>query len=319
MSSSATETERAAPTPLPANITSIQPGGGVVCHWELAWGRFRRAVLKKLRPGYVRRMAETMQGSTDGCPEEVIDSRDLKYYRNLCTASWPNDPFAWRERIPFARWGLAELIVMSVPLAIVTALLAWLLPSPFNWLALGPGVLLVLIVNFFRDPPRRLTLGDNLYVSPADGKVVEITKIPHDEFIGGPAVRIGMFLTIFNVHVNRMPIRSRVLSLIYNPGKFLSATKPESAIVNENMWMGLEEEQAPHRRYIMRQISGGIARRIVCDMRSGETLDQGHKFGMIKLGSRAEVIVADEPGLQIDVRVGQWIKAGKHVMCRFGK
>jgi phosphatidylserine decarboxylase len=184
-------------------------------------------------------------------------------------------------------------------------------------LAVAPGGLFLLIANFFRDPPRRLTTGNGMYISPADGKVVEISKIAHDEFIGGPAVRIGMYLTILNVHVNRMPIRSRVLRLKYNLGRFMSATNPESALVNENMWMGFEEEDAPHRKYIMRQISGGIARRIVCDIRMGEVLEQGHKFGMIKLGSRAEVIVPDLPGLEIVVPLNKWVKAGRDVLCRF--
>jgi phosphatidylserine decarboxylase len=178
-------------------------------------------------------------------------------------------------------------------------------------------VLLLLIVNFFRDPPRRLNRGAGQYLSPADGKIVEITRLEYDEFIGGPAVRIGMFLTILNVHVNRMPSASRVLSLKYNPGRFLSATKPESALVNECMWIGCEETAPGQRRYAMRQISGGLARRIVCDVRGGEAFEQGQKFGMIKLGSRAEVIVPDEAGLELVVPLGKWVKAGRDVLCRF--
>ena len=319
MPNSANHSGRTDPQPLPENIHSIQPGGGVCYDIELAWGRWRRWWLKTFRPGYVQKMAALRKGDASGCPHEILDPRDLKYYRNQCNAAWSpaDDPFRWREKIPFARWGLAELFLIGFPLLIATVLLAWLAPAPYGYLAIGPGVLFVLVVNFFRDPPRRLTTGAGLYVSPADGKVVEITKIAHDEFIGGPAVRIGMFLTIFNVHVNRMPIASRVLELKYNPGRFMSATNPESALVNENMWMGFEEEAVPHRRYIMRQISGGIARRIVCDLRMGESLEQGHKFGMIKLGSRAEVLVADVPGLEIVVPLNKWVKAGRDVLCRF--
>ena len=130
-------------------------------------------------------------------------------------------------------------------------------------------------------------------VSPADGKVVEITRLEHDEFIGGPAVRIGIFLSIFNVHLNRAPVACRVIALRYSPGEFLNALKPESAMRNENMWIGLEEEAPPHRRMVVRQISGAIARRIVCDLRPGEVLGRGQKFGMIKLGSRTELILPD--------------------------
>jgi phosphatidylserine decarboxylase len=175
-------------------------------------------------------------------------------------------------------------------------------------------VLFCLIVYFFRDPPRRVPSEAGLLVAPADGKVVEITKLPHDEFIGGPAIRIGIFLSIFNVHLNRAPVRSRVIEARYSPGQFLNALNPESAIRNENTWIGLEEESPPHRRLIVRQISGAIARRIVCSLRSGEVLDRGQKFGMIKFGSRTELILANTDDLKIEVRIGQKIRAGKTVM-----
>src|SRR5437868_6998279 len=124
MSTVTAEPLRTAAEPLPENIPSIQPGGGVCYSIELAWGRVRRWWLKTFRPGYVRRMVEVRQGDTAGCPCDVVDSRDLKFFRNQCTVSWPGNPFAWRNKIPFARWGLAELVVMSVPLAAITALTA---------------------------------------------------------------------------------------------------------------------------------------------------------------------------------------------------
>ena len=195
--------------PLPPNITSVQPGGGVCYRLELAWGRWRRWYLRTIRPAYVRHMAATRRGDTSGAPHEIIDPRDLKYCRNLCMAEWDaaDDPFAWREKIPFARWGLAELQLMAYPLAAVTVLLA-----VFGWwpLALGPGVVLALVVYFFRDPPRRVPAEPGLMVSPADGKIVEIAPVESDPFVGGPAVRIGIFLSIFNVHLNRVPCDARV-------------------------------------------------------------------------------------------------------------
>ena len=111
-----------------------------------------------------------------------------------------------------------------------------------------------------------------LLVAPADGKVVEITKLPHDEFIGGPAVRIGIFLSIFNVHLNRAPAESRVIALRYSPGRFLNAMNPESSLRNENTWIALEDQSPRRSRLIVRQISGAIARRIVCDLRPGQHL-----------------------------------------------
>ncbi len=112
-------------------------------------------------------------------------------------------------------------------------------------------------------------------------------------------MRIGIFLSIFNVHLNRAPLRARVIKLHYSPGEFLNAMNPESAIRNENLWIGLEQEDSPHRRIVVRQIAGLIARRIVCGLRPGEVVERGAKFGMIKLGSRTELILPASHDLEI--------------------
>ncbi len=301
--------------PIPSNITSTQPGGGRCYSLELAWGRLRRWSLKKFRPGYVRRMAEKRRGSLEGCPIEALDPRDLKYFKNQCDAHWAaaDDPFRWRDSVPFARWGLCELILLGAPLLAATIGLAF---TPIWYAAVVPAILLGLVVWFFRDPPRRIPHEAGLVVSPADGKLVEITQLDEHEFIGGPAVRIGIFLTIFNVHINRAPCRARVVRLHYSPGKFLNALDPESVLVNENLWIGLEEEEPPFRRFVCRQISGLFARRIVCDLRPGQTIERGEKFGMIKLGSRTELILPAE-GLTVNARVGQWLNAGRDVIARY--
>jgi phosphatidylserine decarboxylase len=314
MSPGVTESDRLEPKPLPENVRSTQPGGGVCYRIELAWGRWRRWYLKRFRPGYVARMAELRRGDASGAPHEVLDPRDLKYCRNVCHCDWAaaDDPFAWRDQLPFVRWGLAELQLMGWPLLALT-----LLAGAFAWYwAVVPAVGVALVVWFFRNPHRRIPTEAGLWVSPADGKVAEITRLENHEFIGGPAVRIGIFLSIFNVHVNRAPSRSRVIELRYHPGEFLNALDPQSAIRNENMWIGLEEEHTPHRRLVVRQIAGAIARRIVCGLRPGEVLDRGQAFGMIKLGSRTELIVPDEEGLRVEVQVGQRVKAGSTVMAR---
>ncbi len=316
MTASEAITARLEPQPLPDNFVSVQPGGGLCCRIELAWGRLRRWWLKRFRPGYVRRMAALRRGDASGAPHEILDPRDLKFCRNRCRCDWDaaDDPFRWRGRLPFARWGLAELQLMGWPLLALSVLLActWWYAAPI------PAVLLGLVVYFFRDPPRAVPTEPGLLVAPADGKVVEITRLAHDEFIGGPAVRIGIFLSIFNVHLNRAPAASRVIELRYWPGLFLNALKPESARDNENTWIGLEEEAPPHRRMIVRQISGAIARRIVCDLRPGEVLGRGQKIGMIKFGSRTELILADSDDLRIEVEIGQRINAGATIMARYG-
>jgi phosphatidylserine decarboxylase len=260
-------------------------------------------------------MAEKRRGTLAGCPIEVLDPRDLKFFKNQCDAHWleADDPFRWREEIPFARWGLCELLLSGVPLAGVTIALAF---TSIWYLAALPAVLLALVLWFFRDPPRRIPAERGQIVSPADGKLVEVTRLDHYDFIGGPAVRIGIFLTIFNVHINRAPCRARVVRLHYSPGKFLNALDPESAIVNENLWIGLEEEKAPFRRMVCRQISGLFARRIVCDLRPGQVVERGEKFGMIKLGSRTELILPAD-GLIVMAHVGQWLNAGCDAIAKY--
>ncbi len=322
MSTTEATSERKTVEPLPENFVSVQPGGGACYRIELAWGRWRRWWLKRFRPGYVRRMAELRRGDCSGAPHEILDPRDLKFVRNRCTCDWApaDDPFRWRERLPFARWGLAELALMGLPLLAATILVAWLCSLLTAWLGLAaivPGAMFCLVVYFFRDPPRRVPQEPGLMVSPADGKVVEITRLEHDEFIGGPAVRIGLFLSVLNVHLNRAPTACRVIALKYSPGEFLSALKPESALRNENTWIGLEEAAPPYRPFVVRQISGTLARRIVCDLRPGEVVARGAKIGMIKLGSRTELILPDVDTLQIEAKIGDRVKAGRSVLARF--
>jgi phosphatidylserine decarboxylase len=301
--------------PLPDNLRSVQPGGGFCYRVELAWGSWRRWYLRHFRPGYVRRMAELLRGTTTGAPHEILDPRDLKFCRNQCDCDWDPaaDRFRWRESLPFARWGLAELQLMGYPLLALTVLGAW-----FAWYwALVPGVLLAFVIYFFRDPPRHVPQEPGLLVSPADGTIAEVTTLEHDDFIAGPAVRIGIFLSIFNVHINRAPAESRVIRLRYSPGAFLNALNPESAIRNENLWIGLEEESPPHRRLVVRQIAGLIARRIACNLRSGERVARGHKFGMIKLGSRTELIFPAGPGLRVLANVGEKVRGGSTILARY--
>ncbi len=306
----------ATPQPMPAGLDSVQPGGGVCYRMELAWGCWRRWYLKHFRRGHVERMAKTRRGSVDGAPHEILDPRDLKYCQNLCTCHWQrqDDPFAWRGRLPFARWGLAELQLMGWPLLILTILLGYY----FWYLALIPAVGLCLVVWFFRDPPRGVPRGEGLYVAPADGKISEITRLDHDDYIGGPAVRIGIFLSIFNVHLNRAPAATRVISLKYSRGEFLNALNPKSALRNENICIGLQEIDPPYRRVVVRPIAGAIARRIVSVLRTGDVLERGEKFGMIKLGSRTELILPDTDDLKICVEVGQKVKAGTTVFAQYG-
>jgi phosphatidylserine decarboxylase len=301
--------------PLSAEIASIQPGGGVCMSLELLWGRCRRWYLKTFRPGYVARMAALRRGEAQGCPHEVLDPRDLKFYRNQGGAYWDpaDDPFAWRDRLPLARVGFAELLLIGGLCAVLTVIAAWRY-WPICWLPAGLGLF---ILSFFRDPRRQVPADEGLVVAPADGKVVALERLPHDEYLGGPAVMVGIFLSVFNVHLNRAPVASRVIGLTYRRGKFLNALRPESARENEQMAIRLVQTAPPYRRMIVRQIAGAIARRIVCWVAPGEMLERGGKVGMIKLGSRTELVLPDEPGLVLDVRIGDHLRAGSSVVARY--
>ncbi|HKB06599.1 MAG TPA: phosphatidylserine decarboxylase family protein [Gemmataceae bacterium] len=328
-----TRTHPAEPLPLEPmdlQLTCIQPGGGVICRIELGWGHWRRFWLKTFRPGYVRRMAAIRKGDCNGCPYEVIDPRDLKFFRNQKNYHWEpaDDPFRWRSKLPFARVGLAELIVFTLltfgPAIGLAVWLAWAdggLADPvrvIGWLVVATLMVFgLLVVWFFRSPHRRVPTDAGLVVAPADGKVVAIDEIEHDEFLGGPAVQIDIFLSIFNVHVNRSPIAGRVIGLRYRRGKYLNALRPESARENEQLAVRMQETVAPYRRYVVRQITGAIARRIVCWLKPGDELARGEEFGMIKLGSRTELVLPREPGLTIRARLGDKVKAGLTVLAEY--
>ena len=299
--------------PFDPRLTTIQPGGGVVMSIELAWARLRRRYLRSCRPGYVRRMLSVRQGERGQLPFDPVDSRDMKYYRNQNSYWWADadDPFVWRDALPFVRVGLAELLLLTSSAVVIAAAVAWI------WwpLALAPLVVGCLVVWFFRDPAREIPETVGTVVSPADGKLVEIDRVDDPEL--GACVRFGIFLSIFNVHANRASLPGRVVAVRYRPGKFLNALRPESARENENLDLVLEDTETPGRRYRIRQITGQFARRIVCWVRPADVLSRGEMYGMIKLGSRTELILPDQPGLEIEASVGDKVKAGSTRLARY--
>ncbi|MDA9777152.1 phosphatidylserine decarboxylase [Rubripirellula sp.] len=305
-------------TDMDPQLTTIQPGGGVVMSIELAWGKVRRTLLRLFRRGYVRKMAETRQGTRGTLPFEPVDPRDLKFYRNQNTYWWSesDDPFTWRDGLPFVRVGLAELIILGggfLLLAVLASL--WWLPA-----GLPPLVLSILIAWFFRDPNREVPTQLGTVVSPADGKLVQIETIEDPEL--GTCVQFGIFLSIFNVHANRSSLPGRVVAVRYRPGKFLNALRPESARENENLDIVLidNEEIQPDgtpRKFRIRQITGQFARRIVCWVRPGDVLNRGEMYGMIKLGSRTELIIPAEDSLEIVAKIGDTICAGSTTLARY--
>jgi phosphatidylserine decarboxylase len=325
---SSTERGRAAIEPMDPQIMDIQPGGGVVIELEQKWGCVRRWWLKTFRKGYVAKMAACRNGDPTLVPHEVLDPRDLKFYQNQTDCHWDkaDDPFAWRDNLPFARVGLAELLVFSAlswgpAIAALAASLTLDVSDAVRYVlwfvAFGLSLCGVEFAWFFRDPKRVVPSEPGLVVAPADGKVVHIEEIEHDDFIGGPAIEIGIFLSIFNVHINRVPVACRVTGIHYKPGLMLNALRPESARENERLTLHLEESTAPHRRMVVRQITGALARRIVCWLKPGDELERGEQLGMIKLGSRTELLLPKEDGLEIVTKLGDNIVAGETIMARY--
>jgi phosphatidylserine decarboxylase len=316
----ATLDPHALPCLTPETPTSVQPGGfGVFGSLELAWGRVRRAFLRMVRPGYVRHMAALRQGDCPGCPHDVIDSRDLKYFRNVC-GHWfrpEDDRFAWRDHLPLARYGWAELVgfgmlgvILAFCFSYAAASVHWAFWIPFGVTA----VLWAFVVSFFRDPHRVIPTDPAALVSPADGTVTRVEETDEPDFPGGRALRVSIFLSVFNVHVNRVPRAGRVTAVRYFRGGFLDARHPECGIRNEQLWVDLEEGNGRPLR--VKQVSGAIARRIVCRLKPGDRVEAGEKFGMIKFGSRTDVLLPVADAAEVLVKVGDTVKGGSTILMR---
>jgi len=313
----------AEPTPpeaekMPSNIRSIQPGGGTGMSLELLWGKFRRWRLRTFCPEYVAASKSRLKGDPSSCPDEVIDSRDLKYFRNVanCWFDPADDIYAWRKSIPMATDGFFELVLFAAPCFIIAHFLFWFLGGWWNLLTVPLVVLGLFVVSFFRDPHRLVATETDAIVSPADGKVVDIEEAIHKGVSDDKAIRIGIFLSVFNVHVNRSPLPGRVLSLRYRQGQFLDARNTDATLKNENLEVVLAETAAPYRRFAVRQISGAIARRIVCELRPDRLVERGQRYGMIKFGSRTELYLP-KSAATINVRVGQMVYGGSTVLGRW--
>jgi phosphatidylserine decarboxylase len=287
---------------------------------EMAWGRCRRALLRWLRPGYVRAMQGKRQGDCPGCLHDIIDSRDLKYVRNVCGFRFrpEDDRFRRRDRLGFARYGLAELAIFSLAYVLAGSAAATLavLLHPALWILVAALTLLWLeIVYFFRDPERTIPQEAGAVVSPADGTVTHVEEVDEPDFPGGRALRISIFLSIFNVHVTRMPMAAEVMQLRYFPGEFLDARNVASAVRNEQLWIDAAE-LGTGRPVRVKQISGAIARRIVCWLKPGDQPARGERIGMIKLGSRTDLLLPAAAIAEVCTRVGAKVHGGTTILLR---
>lgn len=213
----------------------------------------------------------------------------------------------------FSNYGKREwLTIMIVSLLIVAASLY------LHWwpLAALTVLLAALLLSFFRDPDRHVPTQKGIMVSPADGRVSSVHHLDHYEPLGGPAVCVRIFLSVANVHVNRSPCHGFVQAITPKPGLYLNALNPRSAEVNESNLIVLVH---PIRRTpvaAIRQVSGLIARRIVCGVRVGQTLQRGQRIGMIKFGSTTELYVPDTLRPEVAVRQGQRVFGAQTVLVK---
>jgi len=179
----------------------------------------------------------------------------------------------------------------------------------FFWpLGLAAGVLLVPVVNFFRDPARRSSAPPSAFIAPADGRVVEIARTDEPEHIRGPAVKVAIFMSLFDVHVNRMPCAATVEWVRHRPGRFMNAVRSAASLENERTQVAMRDDAG--RPLLLQQVAGLVARRIVCPVRNGQRFARGERFGMITFGSRVELFLPEREGPILRVRLGQRVRAG---------
>lgn len=212
---------------------------------------------------------------------------------------------------PYARLETTLILLVG---GIITAVTGYYL----LWWALLPGILVLALLLFYRDPPRRIPRGDNLLLAPADGRIMSVEHEYRTDNSAAAQLRIVIFLSVLNVHINRSPCAGRVTEVQYSPGKFLNALKPEATLLNENNLVTLEPQSPLPGPVHVRQIAGLLAKRVVCAAAPGTTLTAGQRFGMIKLGSQTELRAPANPHWVVAVSAGDRVKAGQTILARFG-
>ena len=210
-----------------------------------------------------------------------------------------------RERAPIAVEGIPFVVIAGI----ITVL----------FYAAGliiPAVLFTLVtlfvVWFFRNPERTVPPGDNNVISPADGKIIDIREVDEARILKKKMLKISIFMNLFNVHVNRSPCTGKVVDIVYNPGKFVSANLDKASLENEQNAVVLETPAG--EKIIFIQIAGLIARRIVCWLREGQYVKRGERFGLIRFGSRVDVYLP--VGTDVSVSLGDKVKAGESILAR---
>ena len=210
-----------------------------------------------------------------------------------------------RRHIPFAREGIPYVLAFAFTTLVVAVLgyafLAWLLLA-----------LTLLVGHFFRDPERILTADDRDVVSPADGKVILIERVDGTRFGPRPLLKVSIFMSVFDVHVNRIPLSGSVHGVNYRKGRFWAAQKSKASLENEQNWVWLRSDAGVD--VVLTQVAGLIARRIVCWPTVGDRVLRGERFGLIRFGSRVDLYVPEDS--EILVSRDEHVYAGETPLCR---
>lgn len=212
-----------------------------------------------------------------------------------------------------AKYGTRE-ILGSIIIAAVLVYILIKIGTPWAYLSIIPILLLIWVFYFFRDPQRTPPDNPRALLSPADGTITHIMETDEPEFIGGKAKMIGIFLSVFNVHLNRAPFKGTVKYIKYREGKFHDARDEESSTENEANSIGFETEHEQAKKILIKQIAGLLARRIVCDVKIDDKVEGGQVVGMIKFGSRTEIFIPADAEIDLKVKVGDTVAAGTTIL-----
>jgi phosphatidylserine decarboxylase len=205
-----------------------------------------------------------------------------------------------------------DVVAVVLVVAVAVSLLSWFLVDirALKYTLIAVALfLLAFTLYFFRDPDRSSPAGERLVLAPADGTILQVTEVQEAEFLAGPAVQVSIFMSPLNVHVNRYPVTGRVGLFRHIPGEFLVAFDDKSSSRNERTLIGIE---SPHGRLLFKQIAGFVARRIVAPVQVGDSAVAGARFGMIRFGSRVDILLP--PTTRLRVQVGDRTTAGETVL-----
>jgi len=170
-------------------------------------------------------------------------------------------------------------------LALLMVLAYWVWP----WLVILPGILFLFISFFFRNPERDIPFDELMLVSPADGVIMDVERVFEDQFLNGESIRVRIFLSIFNVHINRSPMAGEVVFRTYRPGQMIPAFKSHASELNEKNYVGIQNK---HLQILVTQVTGFIARRIVCWVNKGDKVIKGERYGLIFVPTNVEIMIS---------------------------